>query len=95
MLAVLELNAFQFCYDIGLRYKQEWKQPKSGPSENSLATFCTSAHLKALKINLLFSKNTDGHAFKSAEEQKFAGEFSHGLNLIFCNASFMNIPIEC
>ena len=41
----------------------------------------TSAHPKALKINLLFSKNADGQAFRSAEVQKSSREFLYVLNL--------------
>ena len=44
--------------------------------ENSLVDFCTSALLKALRINLLYSKK----AFRSAEVWKSAREFSHGLS---------------
>ena len=50
---------------------------KTIPCENSLVDFCTSALLKPLKINLLYSKKS----FRSAEVQKSAKEFSHGLNL--------------
>ena len=53
---------------------------KSRPCENPLADFCTSALLKALKINTGYSKKTDGQAFRSAEVQKSAREFSHGLD---------------
>ena len=42
-------------------------------SENFLADFCTSVLLKALK-------KTDGQAFRGAEVQKSAREFSHGLD---------------
>ena len=54
---------------------------KSRPCENSLADFCIFALLKALKINLIYSKKVDGQAFKSKEVQKSAREFSQGLNL--------------
>jgi hypothetical protein len=41
----------------------------------------TSALLKALKINnLLYSKKTDGQTLRSADVQKSAKEFSHGLD---------------
>ena len=40
---------------------------KSRPCENSLADFCTSALLKALKINLLTLKKADGQALSSAK----------------------------
>ena len=51
------------------------------PGENYLAEFCTFALLKALKINLIYSKKVDGQAFKSKEVQKSARGFSQGLNL--------------
>ena len=54
------------------------------PCGNCLADFCTSALLKALKINLIYSKKikkSDGQAFRVAEVQKSAGEFSNGLDL--------------
>ena len=41
---------------------------KSRPCENSLADFCTSTRLNALKMSLLYSKKADGKAFRSAEE---------------------------
>ena len=37
--------------------------------------------MKALKINILYSKKADGQAFKSAEMEKSARNFSHGLDL--------------
>ena len=64
-------------YDIFLRIMEL----KLRPSENSLADFCTSALMKALKINLLYSKKVYGEAFWNAEVQKSAGEFSHGLDI--------------
>ena len=54
---------------------------KLRPGENSLAEYCTFELLKALKINLIYSKKVDGQAFKSKEVQKSAREFSQGLNL--------------
>jgi hypothetical protein len=36
--------------------------------------------LKALKINLLYSKKADAQVFRSAKVQKPAREFSHGLD---------------
>ena len=55
---------------------------KLRPFEKFLADFGTSALLKALKINLLFTlKNADGQAFRSAEVRKYARDFSHDLNL--------------
>ena len=59
---------------------------KLRPCGNCLADISTSALPKALKINLIYSKKNwkaDGQAFKVAEVQKSAGEFSHGLNLSF------------
>ena len=55
---------------------------KSRPCENPLADFCTSALLKALKINTGISKRTDGQAFRCAEVQKSARQFSNGLNFV-------------
>ena len=48
--------------------------------ENSVGDFCTSAHLKALKLNLNVLKKANGLAFGSAEVQKSTREFSNGLN---------------
>ena len=48
--------------------------------ENSVGDFCTSAHLKALKLNLNALKKANGLAFGSAEVQKSTREFSNGLN---------------
>ena len=42
--------------------------------------FCTSAHLKALNLNLNALKKANGLAFGSAEVQKSTREFSNGLN---------------
>ena len=43
--------------------------------------FCTSALLKALKINLVTTlKKADGQAFRIVEVQKSAREFSHDLD---------------
>ena len=36
--------------------------------------------MKALKINILYSKKADGQAFRSAEMEKSARNFSHGLD---------------
>ena len=41
----------------------------------------TFALLKALKINLLYSKKALGQAFRNAEVQKSTGNFSHGFDL--------------
>ena len=46
----------------------------------------TFALLKALKVNLFYSKKANGNAFKSAEVQKSAEEISHGLDI--------RLPIE-
>ena len=43
---------------------------KSRPYENFLANFCTSAHLKALQINLVSLKKAIAQAFISAEVRK-------------------------
>ena len=48
---------------------QHFGNLKMRPSEYSLADFCTSALLKAVRINLL------------AKVQKSAREFSHGFDL--------------
>ena len=57
---------------------------KFGLPENSLADFCTSTLLKALKINLLYPNTKDGKAFRHAEVQRSARKFSHGLDLSQC-----------
>ena len=48
------------------------------------ADFCTSE--KSKNQPSLLKKKAAGQAFRSAEVQvqKFAGEFSHGLNFNFC-----------
>ena len=48
----------------------------------------TLADFKNLKINLLYSKKTDGQEFQSVEVRKFAREFSHGLNFNECDKTF-------
>ena len=50
--------------DLGLIFLWNWL--KLRPCEKFLASFCTSALLKALKINLLYPKKTDGQAFRSS-----------------------------
>ena len=56
---------------------------KSRPSENFLIDFCNSVILKALKFNLLYSKESNVQAFRSAELQKSVGEFLHGLDFSY------------
>ena len=49
--------------------------------------------MKALKINLLYSKKTYGQAFKGTEVHKSTREFLHGLNL--CLVSIGVSAINC
>ena len=57
---------------------------RSGPFENYLAVFCTSALLEALKINLLYLlRKANDQAFRSAKVLKSARNFSHGLEFSY------------
>ena len=53
---------------------------KSRPSQNCLVNFCTSKFLKALKIKLFSIHIHSKKRVQLSEAQKFAREFSYGLN---------------
>ena len=54
---------------------------RSRPCENSLAFFCTTALLKAIKINLLYSIKRRWSSFQKCRSAKSSSKFSHGLHL--------------
>ena len=58
------------------------------PSENSLADFCTSALLKALKINHLIKKKADDQAFR------ISVLYLIDMQLLLCLSSLEEIAVK-